>query len=163
TTVAVGRIQLAAHAPIDLGRYERSPRFWERLEHRTPLALRVTANGLDLEHLPLGTLGIRAPLRAGQVDVDAEASGTLHELGALDGNLHGTITARGTLAQPTARADIRVDQLRLGATELQALVLDARYDGARAVARLDGTERQGGVLKLDARVPIANHAEPLAV
>ncbi|HZS38955.1 MAG TPA: translocation/assembly module TamB domain-containing protein, partial [Polyangia bacterium] len=152
-----GSVEARFTAPIDLQRSSSSKRLLERLEHQTPLEARVAVSGLDFKTLPLGQLGVRAPLAAGTLDGEVQLSGTLH-----DPTVRAHLEGRGLDAR--AIADLGVGakleyrdghaRLDVDGTLRGAALLHARAETDLPFRKIvDGQPWKDAPLRVDATIP----------
>jgi autotransporter translocation and assembly factor TamB len=157
-TAPGGRVEAHVAAAIDLARSSVRRRLAERLEHQTPIDASVALHGVELDALPLGELGVRAPLDAGTLDGRVQLSGTLHapvvrgELDARRLAVHGV--------EPLFGARARIDYgERRARVELDGTLRDAPILHARAETDLDfqrvidGQPWRNAPLRVDATIP----------
>ncbi len=111
-------------------------------------------SGLDLQRIVDGQ-----PWR--EVPLTADASIPSFDLSAvpkLGGTLQGRAEVRGTLAHPTAKAELHARQLALSGLRFAELDARAAWDGRELTAKLDGAALPKGALHLDARLPVDRNA-----
>lgn len=157
TTRSVGTLRAELSAPVDLGRLGRDARARERLERTTPITATVALDGVVLERLPFGRLGVRLPVEAGVVDADLRLAGTLRDPRIVTEVAARDVTARGVsrlgLQSKLVYADGRATA-DLDLTLRGGQLVDARAEAALDLDQvLEGGRWQEGALRGQVVVP----------
>ena len=103
-----------------------------------------------LDHEPYGDTPVR---------VDAQVPGfnlaRVQDLvPEIEGKVNATAEVRGTIAKPVGKLDLAIAALKLGEMKYDKFEAHGKFDGAKAVAKLDAHEVKGGTLTADATLPI---------